>query len=179
MKTNRYPSEAGATVRCSNVLCPLTLTPGPVPGAFRELSSEGRLALSLVPLQLLLGPQAGHTEDRACCEWRGAGSSLPSWRRKSLRSQEMRHGVLPASVFPGGKPRVSVPGGFHAQCKYEKEASEKPLVFWTCSAGPVASRACLLSLFLVIFHLKTATLTLTPRKELARIGLRLRELTVP
>lgn len=76
------------------------------------------------------------------------------------------------------EPRVNVPGGFQAQCNYEKEATEKSLVFWTCSAEPVAFGVCLLSPFLVIFHLKTVTLTLTPHKERVPIGLHLRELTV-
>lgn len=68
-------------------------------------SSEGRLALPLMLHQLLPGPQARHTD-----EWRRVDSSLPSQRRKSLRSQEMkghvgqRHGVLPASVFSGRNP---------------------------------------------------------------------------
>lgn len=73
-----------------------------------------------------------------------------------------------------------MPGGFRAQSNYE-EGAEKAFSFLDMSGragGLWSTVAWLLSLCLVILHLKTATLTLTPGKEEVWTWLCLRKLTV-
>lgn len=74
-----------------------------------------------------------------------------------------------------------MPGGFQAQSNYEEGAAEKVFSFLDMSGragGLWSTVAWLLSLFLVILHLKTATLTLTPSKEGVQTWPHLRKLTV-
>lgn len=142
--------------------CPLS------PSLQEVHSSEGPLPLPLVP-----PPAPPRTSGQT---YRGQsllgmerGRQLPAFLEKEVTEEPGNEGEGRAETWgplcfslSEEDPGVSVLGGFQAQSHYEKEAAEKLLVFWTCSAEPVASRACLLSPFLVIFHLKTATLTPHP-----------------
>lgn len=151
-------------------------------------SSEGRPALPLMPTPPAPPLRTSGWTHRGqwVWEWRVIGSSLPSWRRKSVRGQEMRGRE---SGDTGSSPLPSFLGETEGQCarrfpstkQLQGGSSWKGLQFsrhdqqspWPLEHCGLAS----LPFFLVILHLKTATPTLTPCKEGIGMRLHLRKLT--